>query len=336
MIATIAAALAAFLAAGAAAAAPDRIRYLHDWAWEAPGAPILMAAALGWYADAGLDVEIAPGAGSIRTVARVASGHWDVGSADLNQLARFRDLNPDLDVRAVLVLHNAPPFAVLGRRSLGVDGPRSLEGRTLGAPPPDGAWALWPAFTRAAGIDPERVTVEPVTFATRERSLAAGGVAAITGYSYSLVPKALALGVEEADLSLMLMSDHGLALYGNALVASPRARTERRDALRRFVEVTVRAHLAVIRYPEAGLRHLFRAVPDADETAERRRLSMLIEHHLVTPEVRANGFGGLDPARLRRALDQLGETWTWIARPTVEDLFDPGLLPPAAMRAITP
>ena len=52
-----------------------------------------------------------------------------------------------------MMVYDKPPFAVVGRKSLGISGPGDLEGSVLGAPPPDGAWAQFPSFAKANNID---------------------------------------------------------------------------------------------------------------------------------------------------------------------------------------
>jgi NitT/TauT family transport system substrate-binding protein len=55
-----------------------------------------------------------------------------------------------------------------------VSEPKDLEGKTLGAPAPDGAYAQWNAFVEANGIDASTVTIENVGFPVREPMLAQG------------------------------------------------------------------------------------------------------------------------------------------------------------------
>ena len=62
--------------------------------------------------------------------------------------------------------------------------PHQVEERR-GAPPPDGAWAQFPSFAKANGIDISKVKVEPVGFPTREPMLAEGKVDSVTGFSFS-------------------------------------------------------------------------------------------------------------------------------------------------------
>ncbi|MBS8271768.1 ABC transporter substrate-binding protein, partial [Halomonas litopenaei] len=135
--------------------------------------------------DAGLTVTISEGAGSLDAIPKVATGAFPVGFADINSLMRFLDQNPDAPVTAVMMVYDKPPFAIVGRKSLGVEAPADLEGKVLGAPPPDGAWAQFPIFAAETGLDVDAITVEPVGFPTREPMLAEGNVAAITGFSFS-------------------------------------------------------------------------------------------------------------------------------------------------------
>ena len=37
-----------------------------------------------------------------------------------------------------MMVYDKPPFAIAGRKSLGTSSPKDLEGKILGAPPPDG------------------------------------------------------------------------------------------------------------------------------------------------------------------------------------------------------
>jgi len=53
----------------------------------------------------------------------------------------------------------------------------------------------------------------------------------------------------------------------------------------------------------------------------------------VTPEVKANGYGGIDDARFARAVEQIALTYKFKgAKPKPEDVFDPSFLPSPAER----
>jgi len=67
---------------------------------------------------------------------------------------------------------------------------------------------------------------------------------------------------------------------------------------------------------------------------ELERLSAVISDNILTGEVRRNGLGGVDPGRLERSIDQVGEDFKFHKRPTASDIFDDSFLPPVGGRLI--
>ena len=85
-----------------------------------------------------LDVTIDDAAnGCLEPITRVASGSHDMALADINAVIRFATRIPSAPVRAVFMVYNRPPYAIVGRKSRGISDPKSLEGKQLGAPPVD-------------------------------------------------------------------------------------------------------------------------------------------------------------------------------------------------------
>ena len=83
------------------------------------------------------------------------------------------------------MVYNKPAFSIVSRKSRGVEKPKDLEGKKLGAPAADGAYAQWKIFVQANGIDASKVKIENVGFPVREPMLQSGQVDAITGFSFS-------------------------------------------------------------------------------------------------------------------------------------------------------
>ena len=229
--------------------ADTAIKFANDWKWEGPAAPLLLAWDTGLYKAEGLDVQMDTGKGSLDAIPRVASGTYEMGNADINSLIKFRDKNPDLPVKAVFMIYNAPPFAIIGRKSLGVNSPKDLEGKILGAPAPDGAYAQWNAFVKANDIDASKVAIENVGFPVREPMLAQSKVDAITGYAFSSFINLKANGVSEDDITVLLMRDHGLDLYGNVILVNPKFAEENPDAVKGFIRATIKGFQATITDP---------------------------------------------------------------------------------------
>ena len=216
----LAGAAAAALVASPASADTD-VKFALDWKFEGPAAPYFVAIDKGYYKAEGLNVTIDSGPGSVAGIARVAAGTYPLGFFDINSLVKFQDQNPDKKVQAVLMIYDKPPFAIATTAKTGIAKPKDLEGKVLGAPAADGAFAQWKAFVKENGIDESKIKVENVGFPVREPMLADGKVDAITGFSFSMHYNLLQKGLKPEDIKTMLMADHGLVLYGNAIMVNP-------------------------------------------------------------------------------------------------------------------
>ena len=316
------------------AMAQTAIKFANDWKWEGPAAPFLLAWDTGLYQAEGLEVQMDTGKGSLDAIPRVASGTYQMGAADINSLIKFRDKNPDLAVKAIFMIYNAPPFAIVGRKSLGVNSPKDLEGKTLGAPAPDGAYAQWKAFVKANDIDASAVTIENVGFPVREPMLAQGKVDAITGYSFSSFINLKANDVAEDDISVLLMRDHGLDLYGNVVIVNPAFAEANPDAVKGFIRATIKGFQATVANPQEAVKHVLKHNDVAREAVELERLQMALAQNIVTDEVKANGIGGVVMERLEKSIDQIADTYEFTTRPSAADVFDASFLPPAEERMI--
>jgi NitT/TauT family transport system substrate-binding protein len=67
---------------------------------------------------------------------------------------------------------------------------------------------------------------------------------------------------------------------------------------------------------------------------ELERLRTLIRDNILTGEVKRNGIGGIDTARLERSIDQIAEDFKFSKRPTAADIFDDAFLPRLGGRLI--
>ncbi len=309
------------------ASAQTEVPFALDWKFEGPSAPYFAAIDNGHFEAEGLSVTIEAGSGSVQTIPKIATGAFPIGFGDINSVIKFLDQNPGAPVTAVMMVYDKPPFAIVGRKSLGVSEPKDLEGKILGAPPPDGAWAQWPVFVDETGIDASTVTVEPVGFPTREPMLAEGNVAAITGFSFSSVVNLKRLGVEADDISNILMADHGLQLYGNAILVNTDWAAENGDTVEAFLRAVAKGWQDVIADPASGIESLLERNPAADAALETERLQMAIDQNVVTDYVKANGMGGIDAARMEAAIAQLGQTYEFQGEPDASLYFTNAYLP---------
>jgi NitT/TauT family transport system substrate-binding protein len=319
------------LLAGAAgqASAQTPVKFTLDWRYEGPAAPFAVALDKGYFKAEGLDVTIDTGNGSREAIPRVASGTYDIGAGDVNSLIRFRDENPGLDLKAVMMVYDRPPFAIVGRRSKGVvaGDPKSLSGRRFGAPAADGAFAQWPIFRAVNKLDDTTMRFENVGFPVREPMLASGEVDAVFGFAFSVYMNLKSRGVPVDDIVLMLMSDYGVELYGNALMVSPKFAAEKPEAVRGFIRAVIRGVRDTVADPAAATASIIKRNDVAKQEVEKERLDMALDHNMVTPWVKKNGYGGIDKDRFAKSIDQIGLTFTFKNKPKVEDVFTDAYLP---------
>ncbi len=324
---------AAVLALSAPASAQTPIKFTLDWKFEGPAAPFVVALDKGYFKAEGLDVTIDTSNGSVEPLTRLASGTYDMGFGDINSLIKFRDANPTVPIKAVFMVYNKPPFAIVGRKSRGVAKPKDLEGKKLGAPAADGAFAQWKIFVQANNIDASKVKIENVGFPVREPMLAAGQVDAITGFSFSSFINLKDRGVPVDDITVLLMADYGVNLYGNAIIVNPKFAAEHPDAVKKFLVAFVKGLKETVKNPEASIASVLKRNDVAKKDIELERLKMALKDNILTPEVKANGFGGVEAERLDKSFEQIGLTYEFKnGKPKGADIFDPSFLPPAAER----
>ena len=334
-------ALASFLSTGMApgiAAAQDLtpVKFSLDWKFEGPAAGFLLAKKNGYFEEEGLDVTIDTGAGSRESIPRVATGTYDMGFGDINALIKFLDEDPAAPVKAVMMVYETPPFAVIGRKSQGItEDPKSLEGKTLGAPPPDAAFGQWPAFKEAAGIDDSSITIENVGFPVREPMLAQGQVDAIFGFAFSSVLNLKAQGVAEDDIVAIMMGENGLDLYGNAVMVNEAFAEANPDAVKGFLRALTKGFRDAVNDTGAGADAVLEVNNILDKDIETERLQMAVDMNINTEAVKADGFGDVDMARLEKGFEQLKTSMGLQGNVTPADVFDAQYLPEQSERMLS-
>jgi NitT/TauT family transport system substrate-binding protein len=160
-----------------------------------------------------------------------------------------------------------------------------------------------------------------------------GQVDAITGFSFSSFINLKSMGVPVDDIVVMLMADHGVNLYGNAIIVNPKFAAEKPEAVKGFLRAFVKGLKDTIKDPSTAVDSVIKRNDVAKKPVELERLRMALKDNILTEEVKAEGFGGVNADRLAKSIDQIALTYEFkTGKPKASDAFDASFLPPAAER----
>jgi NitT/TauT family transport system substrate-binding protein len=250
---------APFLIPQLAQAAPLRkVKLTLPWVAEGSNAFAFVAKANGYWADAGLDVDISRGYGSVAAAQAVGSGLFDFGlaaaSAGIQQSAKGLPL-----VALACCGYDATmSLAVLADSP--VRTPKDLTGKSIGGTVNSGEYPFLPAFAKASGLDLETVHLVTVDPNVRQRILMERQVDAICGFAISIAP---VLAANNMPVRFMPYSAAGLKFYNNALLTRPEVLKADPALCGAMAEGIMKATAFCLAKPDEAQALFLRQVPEA-------------------------------------------------------------------------
>lgn len=332
---TAAATLLATSALTSAHAQATPLKFQLDWRFEGPAALFVHPEQKGYFKNVGLDVnvEAASGAGAIQ---RVASGTHDLGFADLAALMEFHANNTDAPIKPVafMVIYNTTPASVMALKKSGITKAADLTGKKLGAPIFDAGRRTFPLFAQANGVgEVQWTTMDPPL---RETMLVRGDLDAVTGYTFTSLLNLEARGVKREDVVVLPYATHGVQLYGNVIIASPKLIAEKPEAVRAFLKAFAKGAKEAIAHPEAAIASMKAKDGLVNAPLEVKRLKLTIETAIDSEGARKEGFGQLNPARLQLMADQVAKAYATKHPIPVQAVWNGSFLPSAAELDVLP
>jgi len=315
---------------------PLAVQFSLDRPIDAAAAPFVMAATGGLFTAEGLAVTTSIAAGSPDAIARVAAGSSDFALVDINALMRFRDRDKQgvPPVKAVFVMFNKAPYAIVARKSRGISTLSDIEGKNLGVAEGDLSVRLWPAVAKLNGIKTSSIKQSSISAAVREPMLSAGQIDAVTGFSYLSAVNLRDRGIPADDLAVLKFADYGCEAYGFAIIVNPTLAVAKPEAVRGFVRAVIGGLTLVVKDPTAAITEVVSRMDGGSREQELERLRTVLRDNILTDDVKRNGIGGIDPARFERSIEQVAEDFKFQKRPQLSDIFDGQFLPPLNGRLI--
>jgi NitT/TauT family transport system substrate-binding protein len=309
-----------------------RVRLVLNFAVDGSTAPFYYAEARGYFREAGLEVQIDPSNGSGDAISRVASGTYQFGVADLSTLTEFVARQPDTAPRAVMVLQNRSPQAVISLKTAGINMPKDLEGKVIGNGAADGASRMFPAFLKINSVDAAKVTRQQVTAQLRDQMLLTRQVAGVTGFDYTTFFNIKANGTRLEDVNFLYYADHGIDSYGNSILAGQPLLRDNPDAVRRFLLAATRAWREAVADPKGPVAVIRAQSSLVDAALEADRLAWLGGRQILTPATWARGIGDVEPSRLTETIQTVASGFGLARIPSPEEVYDGRLLPARDLR----
>jgi NitT/TauT family transport system substrate-binding protein len=239
-IAILAGAAVAVLAA-APALAQQKIDFILNWVPGGDHAPYYYAKKMGWYKDAGIDLNLEPGKGSAVAVQKVAAGANPIGLADMPNALTLR--GKGADTVGVFNVYANSPQGLYWLKSSGIKSVKDLAGKKVGNPAGDGARTIWPALAKANGMDANSVTWVNIDANSKLAALKAKSIDATTSFYniHHIFQKELG-----DDMGFVAWKDAGLNTYGNTVIVNGDYLKKNKAVVAAFVKVTQKAFAACV------------------------------------------------------------------------------------------
>ena len=210
----------------------ETVQLRLDWTLTGYQLPLYWAAKKGYFQEEGLDVEIKPGAGSQQTINLVGGGHDDIGLADVSLAAV--SISRGMKVKAIFGIVQTDAWSVYSHGAKPILKPSDLPGKSVVCVVDHRP--LLDLLMQRNKVDASTVQVRTVNAATRNTVFAQHAADGLLGISSN---SSASLG--GGDVRAMHLSDFGVNLLGQGLIANDDFLKNRAEVARRFIKAVTRA-----------------------------------------------------------------------------------------------
>jgi NitT/TauT family transport system substrate-binding protein len=315
---------AALLVVGIGSAkASEKVTFSLNWVPYGLHYGIFSAEALGYYREAGLDVEIQRGYGSGDTVKRTATGAADIGMADMASVIVGR--GNGLAVKQVATLLDRSADAIFYLKGIGITTPKDLPGRSLGATVGETTLNLMPVFAANAGFDHKKVEIVNLAPPAKFPTFVSKKVDAIVAFRTE-EPGILA-AAQKAGVAVdrFLLSDFGVDYYSIGFIVSDEILAKRADMVKRFLAATLQGYAYAFKNPQGAADMFIKRFPESNRDLSLAQWAVSTEH-VLTDRTRANGLGYIDRAKMQHTLDLITKYQEVKQKVELDDVYTSRLL----------
>lgn len=246
-----------------------------SWLHTAEFAGLYLAVDNGYYEEAGFDnVNLIPGGPSATpSTVQVATGAGLVGwSNPLLTASTISEEGDDAALKIIGSVFQAIPYTIVTMSDNAATEPADLEGMSIGVPPANEP--VFNAFLEANGLTHD--DVDMVSIQGDPQPFLSGEVDAYLGFATN---ELISIEMEDYDVESMMFVDHGLPSAGGSLIATEDAIENDREALKAFLEASIRG------WQDSLADHELSAETTVENHASDQNLDF--EHQRLTSEVQS-------------------------------------------------
>ncbi|MEU4678862.1 ABC transporter substrate-binding protein [Micromonospora sp. NPDC023737] len=270
----------------------DKVAYITAFGAVGRDAFAWVAKEKGYFAEAGIEVDIKEGAGNQQNLTALKAGQVQFAALDFTGAVIQAGKGEFTDWRAVAAVHQQTLISVMTTEDTNITTPKDLQGKTMATGAGSVTELLFPAYAKLAGLDPATVKIEGVQ-ATALNGLMAGRKVDALG-TFLLSRGALQTAAKK-EVVVLPYSDYLKDLFGNAIITTPALIEKDPDLVRRFTTAVLKGLAYSIEHPDEAATILNRVKPTHTVAAGKSEIEVM------TPHVRPAGgapIGFMDESRV--------------------------------------
>jgi NitT/TauT family transport system substrate-binding protein len=257
-----------------------------DWVYQGPNVGFMLAQDKGYYREAGLDVTINPGKGSVSTAQLIASKVAQFGFADGYVVGN--GVAKGMGIKAIGGIFRRNPAAVVVLADSGINSPKDLEGKSVAITAGSAQFQQWPAFAKGAGLDTSKIEVVNIDPAGVGVALVTGRVPAIAGFAQGYVPSVEARSKKETRI--FWYADYGVRVVSNNIIVQDDLLKSDPELVRAFVVASIKGFLYGRAHPDEAVATVRKYLETADPAITRREMELSWKTW-VTPNTQGKSLG---------------------------------------------
>lgn len=292
----------------------EKVTFNMSWLPQGSMSGVIAAIDKGYYAEAGLDVNVVRGFGGIRTANELDQGMFEFGYG--NPISVVLNRNNGGKTKMVGTINTRWPAGLCYiKERHAIARPADLAGLTVGGGQSSPMQALVPAWLERNGVDKVKVKLLQLDPALVVTSLVEGKIDAGECWEGNSLPL-FRKRAKEAGVTLgwLPYSAFGLDIYGSGILSTEKMLAERPATVKTFLDATYRGYAYSAANPDEVVGMMVKRFPMLEPEITRQQM-------LETTALMKDGAGRLDPARVASTLDFLKQAYPLKADLAPGDVF---------------